>query len=43
MGLLDGFKLVHYTKMPKGGHFACLEQRKLFVEDGGSFFRKVRG
>jgi microsomal epoxide hydrolase len=37
------FNLVHYTKMPKGGHFACLEQPKLFVEDVRSFFRKVRG
>jgi pimeloyl-ACP methyl ester carboxylesterase len=36
------FNLVHYTKMPKGGHFACLEQPGLFVEDVRSFFRKVR-
>jgi microsomal epoxide hydrolase len=35
--------LVHYTKMPKGGHFACLEQPKLFVDDVRAFFRKVRG
>ncbi|MEQ1729392.1 MAG: epoxide hydrolase family protein [Vicinamibacterales bacterium] len=34
--------LVHYTKMPKGGHFACLEQPALFVEDVRQFFRKVR-
>ena len=34
--------LVHYTKMPKGGHFACLEQPKLFVDDLRAFFRKVR-
>jgi pimeloyl-ACP methyl ester carboxylesterase len=37
------FNLIHYTKMPKGGHFACLEQPKLFVDDVRSFFRKVRG
>ena len=37
------FNLVHYTKMPKGGHFGCLEQPKLFVDDVRSFFRKVRG
>jgi len=37
-----GFNLVHYSKMPKGGHFACLEQPKLFVDDVRSFFRKVR-
>jgi microsomal epoxide hydrolase len=36
------FNLVQYTKMPKGGHFACLEQPKLFVDDVRSFFRKVR-
>lgn len=36
------FNLVHYTKMPKGGHFACLEQPKLFVDDVRSFFREIR-
>lgn len=36
------FNLVHYTKMPRGGHFACLEQPQLFVEDVRQFFRKVR-
>src|SRR5215471_13534905 len=36
------FNLVHYTKMTKGGHFACFEQPGLFVEDVRSFFRKVR-
>jgi microsomal epoxide hydrolase len=36
------FNLAHYTKMPKGGHFACLEQPKLFVDEVRSFFRKVR-
>jgi epoxide hydrolase len=36
------FNLVHYSKMPKGGHFACLEQPKLFIDDVRSFFRKVR-
>jgi pimeloyl-ACP methyl ester carboxylesterase len=37
------FNLVHYTKMPHGGHFACLEQPQLFVQDVRTFFRKVRG
>jgi len=37
------FNLVHYTKMPRGGHFACLEEPELFVEDVRQFFRKVRG
>ena len=36
------FNLVHYTQMPRGGHFACLEQPRLFVEDVRAFFRKVR-
>ncbi len=36
------FNLMRYTKMAKGGHFACLEQPKLFVEDVRSFFRMVR-
>lgn len=37
------FNLVHYTRMPRGGHFACLEQPQLFVEDVRQFFRQVRG
>jgi microsomal epoxide hydrolase len=36
------FNVVQYTKMPKGGHFACLEQPQLFVQDVRQFFRKVR-
>jgi microsomal epoxide hydrolase len=36
------FNLVHYTKMEHGGHFACLEQPKPFVDDVRAFFRKVR-
>jgi microsomal epoxide hydrolase len=40
--LEQDFNLVHYTLMPRGGHFACLEQPQLFVEDVRAFFRKVR-
>jgi pimeloyl-ACP methyl ester carboxylesterase len=36
------FNLVHYTRMPRGGHFACVEQPRLFVEDLRTFFRGVR-
>ena len=36
------FNLVHYTKMPRGGHFACFEQPQLFVDDVRQFFRTVR-
>jgi len=37
-----GFNLVHYTKMPHGGHFACLEQPELLVADIRDFFGKQR-
>jgi epoxide hydrolase len=37
-----GFNLVHYTKMPRGGHFAALEQPQLYVDDVRAFFRKLR-
>jgi microsomal epoxide hydrolase len=36
------FNLVRYTKMPQGGHFACLEQPKLFVDELREFFRPFR-
>jgi len=29
--------------MPRGGHFACLEQPALFVDDVRQFYRKLRG
>jgi pimeloyl-ACP methyl ester carboxylesterase len=34
--------LVHWTEMPRGGHFAALEQPALLVEDVRTFFRKLR-
>ena len=37
-----GFNLVHYTKMPHGGHFACLEQPQLLTADVREFFAKLR-
>ena len=37
-----GFNLVHYTKMPRGGHFAALEQPQLYVDDVRAFFRTLR-
>jgi len=36
------FNLIHYTKMPRGGHFGCFEQPALFVHDVRDFFRKIR-
>jgi pimeloyl-ACP methyl ester carboxylesterase len=38
-----GGTLIHWTEMPRGGHFAALEQPQLLVEDIRAFFRKVRG
>jgi len=40
--LEQDFNLIHYSEMPRGGHFGCLEQPQLFVEDVRAFFRKVR-
>ena len=40
--LEQDFNLVHYTQMPRGGHFACMDQPQLFVGDLRTFFRKVR-
>jgi len=36
------YNLVHWTDMPRGGHFAALEQPTLLVEDVRTFFRKLR-
>ena len=35
-------KLIHYNKLPKGGHFAAWEQPKLFVEELRASFRTLR-
>jgi hypothetical protein len=37
-----GGSLVHWTEMPKGGHFAAMEQPGLLADDVRVFFRKVR-
>jgi pimeloyl-ACP methyl ester carboxylesterase len=37
----SGGPLFHWTEMPRGGHFAALEQPGLLVEDVRTFFRKV--
>ena len=41
--LARAYNVVRYTKMPRGGHFACLEQPGLLVEDIRAFFRPLRG
>ncbi|MEO8696863.1 MAG: epoxide hydrolase family protein [Acidimicrobiales bacterium] len=34
--------VIHWSDMPRGGHFAAMEEPDLFVDDVRSFFRKVR-
>ena len=36
------FNLVRWTEMPRGGHFAALEQPDLLVNDIREFFRDIR-
>lgn len=36
-----GYNLVHYSQLPKGGHFAAMEQPDLWARDVGSFFSRV--
>lgn len=38
----NGGPLLHWTEMPRGGHFAAMEQPQLLAEDVRAFFRKVR-
>ena len=35
-------KLIHYNRMPKGGHFAAWEQPKAFVEELRAGLRSLR-
>jgi pimeloyl-ACP methyl ester carboxylesterase len=37
-----GAQMIHFTEMPRGGHFAAMEQPKLLADDVRLFFRKVR-
>jgi pimeloyl-ACP methyl ester carboxylesterase len=36
------YNVTHWAVMPRGGHFAAMEQPALFVEDLRTFFRTVR-
>jgi len=36
------FDVAHWTDMPRGGHFAALEQPELLAEDIRKFFRAMR-
>jgi pimeloyl-ACP methyl ester carboxylesterase len=35
-------KLIHYNKLPKGGHFAAWEQPELFVSEMRASFNSLR-
>ena len=36
------YNAVQWTEMPKGGHFAAMEEPELFVEDVRKFFHQLR-
>ena len=36
------YNVVHWADMPRGGHFAAMEQPGLFVGDLREFFRTIR-
>ena len=36
------YNVTHWAEMPRGGHFAAMEQPALFVDDVRTFFRTVR-
>jgi pimeloyl-ACP methyl ester carboxylesterase len=36
------YRITRWTRMPRGGHFAALEEPTLLVEDLRTFFREVR-
>ncbi len=36
------YNIVRWTEMPRGGHFAALEEPELLIEDVRAFFREVR-
>jgi microsomal epoxide hydrolase len=36
------YDLTHWTEMPRGGHFAAMEEPELFVDDVRAFFRTIR-
>jgi epoxide hydrolase len=36
------YNVTHWAVMPRGGHFAAMEQPELFVDDLRNFFRTVR-
>ena len=39
----QAYDIRHWTRMPRGGHFAALEEPELLVDDVRRFFRTLRG
>lgn len=37
------YDVTHWTDMPRGGHFAAMEQPELYIADLRKFFATVRG
>ena len=37
-----GLNIARWTEMPKGGHFAAMEQPELLAKDLREFFRPLR-
>lgn len=40
--LETGYNIAHWTDMPRGGHFAAMEQPELLVQDLRAYFRRWR-
>jgi pimeloyl-ACP methyl ester carboxylesterase len=40
--LVQGLNVVRWTEMPRGGHFAAMEEPELLVDDIRAFFRDLR-
>ncbi|MEA2180217.1 MAG: epoxide hydrolase [Solirubrobacteraceae bacterium] len=38
----EGLNIVRWTEMPRGGHFAAMEEPELLVDDVRAFFRPLR-
>jgi pimeloyl-ACP methyl ester carboxylesterase len=37
-----GYNIQHWTELPRGGHFAALEQPEILAADIRAFFRTLR-
>jgi pimeloyl-ACP methyl ester carboxylesterase len=37
-----GYRVVHWSEMPRGGHFAAAEEPALLAADVAAFFRPLR-